>query len=334
MKIAFFEVDTWEKDYLVKNLEGQLTFSEDETNESNLPEKETQVLSCFVGSKITREVFEKLPKLKLISTRTTGFDHIDLVEAKKRSVTVTNVPTYGENTVAEYAFALMLALSRKIVQANIRIRNLGDFSFEGLSGFDLKGKTLGVIGTGHIGARVIKIAKGFEMNVVAHDPFPNKELASKLNFPYASLEEVLSKADILTLHAPYNKKTHHLINKSNILNIKKGAYIINTARGGLIETDALVGALQNNHLGGAALDVLELEQGLADEGAFLKEKYLRIPELKTLLEDHILMEMPNVIVTPHNAFNTREAVTRILDTTITNIKSFSEGTPTNTVSQK
>jgi D-lactate dehydrogenase len=181
---------------------------------------------------------------------------------------------------------------------------------------------------------VIKIAKGFEMNVVAYDPFPNKKLASELNFTYAPLEEVLSKTDILTLHAPYNEKTHHLINKDNILKTKKGSYIINTARGGLIETNALVGALQNKHLGGAGLDVLELEQGLADEGAFLKGKHLQIPELKTLLEDHILMGMPNVIVTPHNAFNTKEAVTRILDTTIKNIKSFIEGHPANTITQK
>ncbi|MBI2113097.1 MAG: hydroxyacid dehydrogenase, partial [Candidatus Wildermuthbacteria bacterium] len=188
---------------------------------------------------------EKFPNLKLIATRSTGYDHIDINECKKRGVAVASVPGYGENTVAEFTFALILGLSKKIFEGYHRIKEQGKFDLTGLQGFDLKGKTLGVIGTGRIGKHVIKIAKGMDMNVVAFDVMEDKETAQKLGFQYLALDELLGQSDIITLHVPYMKETHYLVNKNNIRRIKKGAYIINTSRGGIIETEALVAALRD-----------------------------------------------------------------------------------------
>jgi len=206
MKIAFFEVKNWEKKYLKNKLkEYSLTFYDEPLDVKNTGKaKSFDIVSVFIYSKITKEVLKKLPRLKLIATRSTGFDHIDLKECKKRQITVSNVPFYGENTVAEHTFALILSLSRNIHKAYVR--NLrGDHSIEGLKGFDLKGKTLGVVGAGHIGLHVIRIAKGFGMEVLAYDVKRDNFLAEVLDFKYVSLEELLKKSDIITLHVPYNK---------------------------------------------------------------------------------------------------------------------------------
>jgi D-lactate dehydrogenase len=193
-----------------------------------------------------------------------------------------------------------------------------------LTGIDLKGKTLGVIGAGHIGQHVIRMAKGFEMNVIAFDRYPKPELAKELGFEYKSMDEVLSQSDFITLHLFYAPETHHVINKESIKKIKKGAYLINTARGPLVETEALVAALKDGTLAGAGLDVLEEEDILKDEmGYWLKfENTAQPSNMENVLYNHILMDMPNVIITPHNAFNTKEAITRILDTDIANITEF------------
>src|SRR5208283_1366908 len=193
------------------------------------------VVSVFIYSLLKKDLIKSLKNLKLIATRSTGFNHIDIHGAKKRGVAVCNVPYYGENTVAEHTFALILSLSRNIHKAYMRtIRN--DFSLEGLRGFDLKGKTLGVIGAGSIGLHVIRMAKGFGLNVVAYDLKPNHFLAETLDFTYASLNDLLSQSDIVSLHLPSNEQTHHLLNMKNIRDVKKGALFINTARGDLIET--------------------------------------------------------------------------------------------------
>jgi D-lactate dehydrogenase len=255
----------------------------------------------------------------LIATRSTGFDHIDLAAAKARGITVVNVPSYGENTVAEFAFALILALARRVIDADERVRETGTFSQTDLRGFDLAGKTLGVVGTGRIGAHLIRMAQGFDMKVIGFDAYPNTALAEKLGFPYVSLPELLAASDIVTLHVPYNQQTHHLINTETITHLKKGSYLINTARGAIVETEALIEALKSETLAGAALDVLEEETKL-QEGSALSE------------ENNYLIAHPRVIVTPHVAFNTLEAVKRILDTTAENIKGFSAGSPINLVS--
>ena len=201
------------------------------------------------------------------------------------------------------------------------------FSLVNLRGMDLKDKTLGVIGVGKIGQEVIKIAKGFEMKIIATAPKTDETLSENLGFSYVSLEDLLKNSDIITIHCPYNSSTHHLINKINIGLIKKGAYLVNTARGGIVETEVLVQALKNGTLAGAGLDVLEEEGGMKDELELLSKKNLSEEKLKTALYGHILINMPNVLITPHNAFNSKEALERIINTTIENIKGFVNKTP-------
>jgi D-lactate dehydrogenase len=319
-KIAFFEIEDWEKDYLKEKLKDQeLIFSKDVLDRKTADSaKDAYIISIFIYSRINKKILDRLEKLKAITTRSTGFDHIDTKECRKRKILVLNVPYYGENTVAEHTFALILSLSRKIHKSYERTSR-GNFSLEGLRGFDLKGKTLGVVGVGHIGKHVVRIAKGFEMNVIAYDVNRDVKLAKKLGFKYVSFKDLLKNSDIITLHVPYNKKTHHLINENNIKLIKKGAYIINTARGGIIETKALVKALAKGQLGGAALDVLEEESLIKEEVQLLSRNFPK-ENLQNLIENHLLLTFDNVIITPHNAFNSKEALQRILDTTIENIK--------------
>jgi len=298
----------------------------------DVSDPEAEVLCTFIESHIGEAEMARFPKLKLIATRSTGYDHIDLAAAKARGITVTNVPSYGEQTVAEFAFALMLAISRKIIEADALVKETGTFAQTDLRGFHLSGNTLGVIGTGHIGVHAIKMGNGFSMKVLGFDVHQDAAFAQKNNFTYASLDDLLAQSDIITIHVPYNPHTHHLINQENIFKIKKGAYLINTARGAVVETDALVAALKNGTLAGAGLDVLEEEGELNDEAALLTAPHPNEENLKMALENHYLINHPRVIVTPHVAFDTTEAVERILDTTLENIKSFAAGTPVNTVS--
>lgn len=326
MKIAFFEIDGWEEKILKENFpDDELFFSGKKIDETAVPERtDFDVLSVFVESRITEEVIKKFPHLKFIATRSTGFNHIDLKTAQLKNISISYVPGYGDNTVAEFAFGLILNLTRKIYPAIDRIKETGSFDLSGLKGIDLKGKTMGVVGTGRIGKEIIKIAKGFSMNIIAYDPYPDLNFQKEMNFEYFPLEELLKKSDIITLHCPYNQSTHHLINKNNIEFMKKGSYLVNTARGQIVETEALVNALKSGILAGAGLDVLEEEGELKEELNFLATGHPKEEELKTLLYDHALIDMPNVLITPHNAFNSQEALERILQTTIENIKGFKE----------
>lgn len=322
MKIAFFEVKNWERNYLKKNLKNHsLAFYNKPLSIENVRKiRNFGIVSVFIYSKVGKQIIQKFPQLKLIVTRSTGFDHIDLKECKKRKITVCNVPFYGENTVAEHTFALILSLSRNIHKSYVRTTR-EDYSIEGLKGFDLKGKTLGVVGTGHIGLHVIKVARGFEMSVLAFDINQDKFSAEVLGFEYVPLEELLKKSDIITLHVPYNKSTHHLINKDTIKLIKKGALLINTARGGVVDTEALITALDKKILSGVGLDVLEGEQLIKEEKQLLYDPK-KLEVLGDLVKGHILLSKDNVVFTPHIAFYSQEALERILDTTVQNIMSF------------
>ncbi len=336
MKIGFFGTQDWEQKYLepkLKHLPLEVSFYSHPLDENNLPsKKDFEIISVFVGSRINSKVLDHFPSLKYITTRSTGFDHIDLKSCKERGILVSNVPRYGANTVAEFTFGLILNLTRKIYHAIDQIKEIESFSLENLRGTDLKGKTLGVIGTGSIGKEVIKIAKGFGMKVLASDPYPDLEFAKEQGFEYVSLEKLLQNSDIITIHCPLTDQTKHLINKENIKLIKKGAYLINTARGPIVDTEALILALKEGRLAGAGLDVLEGEKETKEELGLLTSQELKKDTLKVLLENHILMKMPNVLITPHTAFNSWEALYRILDTTLENLKSFLEGKPINLVS--
>lgn len=327
LKISFYGIWPEMKNYVEKKMAGfPATVSMDKISEKNL-NADTEVLAVFVESPVTKKMIEAMPNLKMIASMSTGFDHIDLAAAKKRKIPVCNVPTYGENTVAEHAMALMLGLTRKLFPSVKRVKE-GVYDFHGLRGVDLMGKTLGVIGTGHIGAHVIKMAMAFEMNVIAFDAFPNKDLAKKMGFKYVTLKKLLDESDIITLHTPLLPSTYHLINKKNIKKIKKGAYLINTARGGLVDPEAIVWGLQNN-LAGVGLDVLEDENLIQNH-----EQVINCDDkckIKTTMLNQMIIDHPNAIVTPHNAFNSIEALRRIVDVTADNIKSFAKGIVINDV---
>jgi D-lactate dehydrogenase len=287
------------------------------------------VVTVFIHSRVTADLLARLRSLRFLATRSTGYDHLDLAACRERGIVVSNVPTYGENTVAEHTFGLILALSRKIHQAYVRTLR-GDFSLQGLRGFDLKGRTLGVVGTGNIGLHVIRMARGFGMEVVAHDVRQQAFLAEVLGFRYASLDEVLAQADIVTLHVPYLPSTHHLVNRERLGRMKRGSLLINTARGGVVDTEALLWALDEGILAGAGLDVLEGEELIAHEEQLLYEGVA--PEhLQAAIRGHLLLRRENVVVTPHLAFNSEEALQRILATTVANIRAFLAGQPTNVV---
>lgn len=334
MKIGFWEIDSSEKkDFLSANLNySDLSFFKEALTIESLPkELDYKVISVFTSSQINSQIIDHFPDLKLITVRATGFDNVDIKAAKEKNIIVSNVPAYGSNTVAEYTFGLILSLSRKIPQAVNRLKIGFEFDFEGLRGFDLHDKTLGVVGTGKIGVNVIKIAKGFGMKVIATDYYPNEALAKQFDFSYVSLEELLKNADIVTLHVPLLPQTKHLINKTNIRLIKKGAILINTSRGPVVETESLFQALTSGNLAGAALDVLEEEADIKEEAELLEKNKLSSDQYKIILQNHILINLPNVIVTPHMAFYTKEAEQSILQTTVENINGIAESSPKNIV---
>lgn len=337
MTIAYFFREEWEKEYLqahsdFQGLLASTNFIQGACSKDNAALcRDAEILSVFVDSALGKETLSQMPSLKLIASRSTGIDHIDREYCKERGILVSSVPAYGEYTVAEYTFALILTLSRKIYDAYDRIRETGKFSQEGLRGFDLRGKTLGVVGCGKIGRHVVAIARRFEMNVLIFDPSSDSVFAAEQGARVVNFEELLAKSDIVTLHVPYMESTHHLMNERTIAGMKRGAYLINTSRGGIVETEALVKALKDGKLGGAGLDVLEEEGAIRDELDILINNKTEAYDLKTVLANHILIDMPNVVITPHNAFNTTEALQRILDATIANIKGFLSGSPLNLV---
>lgn len=306
MDVAFFEITEEKKKYLSERIvDCELFFYEKTIDEYEL--RDFEVISVRSFSKINSDVLDKLPSLKLILTRTTGFDHIDLEECDKRGIKVANVPAYGENTVAEHAMALLLSISRNIHKS---YENVLVNKYPIIEGFDLQNKTLGVIGTGHIGQHMIRMAKGFEMNVKAFDIYHNDEIANRLGFEYVGLDELMKTSDIISLHCPYNLHTHHILNQEKLNMTKNGVVIINTARGALIDTKVLYELVKSNHILACGLDVIEEE-----------DKILGCQDS----EFNSLIEHENVLFTPHNGFNSKESIIRILDKTIENLQEFIDG---------
>ncbi|MCX7955910.1 MAG: NAD(P)-binding domain-containing protein [Patescibacteria group bacterium] len=321
MKIVFFEVASWEKDLLIKNFP-EAYLVEDKLNLENVAKyQDAEIISSFVYSQLAKDILEKMPNLKFIATRSTGFDHIDISYCRQRNIKVSNVPEYGSRTVAEHTFALILTLTKKIYQSINQAKNF-DFNHENIRGIDLFGKTIGIVGLGKIGFEVLKIAQGFGMRILVFNRSQKQELKEKYNFDYVDLKTLVSQSDIVSLHLPYNKETHHLINKNNIFDFKKGSYLINTARGPVVETEAIILGLEKGIFDGVGLDVLEEEKELAEETEILTKIYKKDVDLKTIVLNHVLVNHPKVIITPHNAFNTKEALERITKTTIENIKAF------------
>ncbi len=332
MKIAFFETEKWEQAYLTGRLSGQqISFDTKTLSPAKAKKlKDTEALGIFIYSQVNKAVLDLMPKLRMIATMSTGFNHIDIAECKKKGIAVCNVPTYGENTVAEHTFALLLALSRKIHLSYDRTQK-ADFSAIGLRGFDLKGKTIGIVGCGHIGQHVVRMAHGFEMNVLVYEKNPDRKLASELGFMPVTLDELYSKSDIITFHAPLNDSTRYMFNLDSLKKVKKGVVIINTARGEIIDTKALIRGLSNKTVGAAGLDVLEGECFIREEKQVIDPNFAKECDLRAVLQNHVLLKMPNVLITPHNAFNSEEALQRILNITVQNIAEFSKGNKLNLV---
>ena len=335
MNVVFFETASWERRYLTRalkplRLSGRF-LAEPLTEKSLASARGAAVVSVFIYSPLSRAIVRRLRGVSLIATRSTGFDHIDLKACRARNIQVSNVPAYGENTVAEHTFALILSLSRNVHKAYVRTVK-GDFSLSGLQGFDLKGKTIGVVGAGRIGMHVIKMAKGFGMDVLAYDTRKDPFLSEVLDFRYVPLPELLRKSDIVSLHLPDNPTTHHLMSRERFRLMKRGALLINTARGGLVDTDALVWALDEGIVGGSGLDVLEGEELVKEERQLLERDFSK-ERLITALKNHILLHRENVVITPHIAFDSREALQRILDTTVANIVGFLHEAPINLVAK-
>lgn len=329
-RIAFFEVDPFQEAQFRDSLEGraELVFYPHRLTFNAMEDAlKADYIVCFIYSDLSGPMLDKLPDLKGIITMSVGTDHIDLEEATRRHILVANVPAYGPNTVAEHAMALLLAMARDLIHAVERTRE-GEYQFTGLKGWDIANKTLGIIGTGKIGARVAKAALGLEMKVVAYDPHPNQELTDKLGIEYMSLNELLAQADVITLHVPLTKETKYMLSKEQFALMKKGVVIINTARGGLIDPDALLEALESGIVCQAGLDVLE-DEGLLKQSDNFHEKHMLEHDYIVALADHALMHHPNVILTPHSAFNSKESVHNIVDTSIKNIEGMLDKTPVN-----
>lgn len=242
---------------------------------------DAEIISCFIYTQFSRAIIERLPKLKLLCTRSVGFDHIDIDACKEHGVTVCNVPDYGSHVIAEHVFALLLSTLRHVYEGHKRVES-GVFDYHGLRGMALKGKTIGILGTGKIGRKVAKIAYGYEMHIVAYDVCRTEELEKELGVRYVSMEELLKQSDIITLHLPAMKETEHELNAKAFAQMKDGVVLVNTARGSLIDTPALLNALDSGKVSYALLDVLEHERKFEENKAVITH--------------------PHVVVTPHIAF--------------------------------
>ncbi|EKE04676.1 MAG: hypothetical protein ACD_20C00022G0001 [uncultured bacterium] len=328
IKAAFFDIKDIEEKYLKENQPADCEFimireSLQEGLDKHLDQiKDADIVSVFTTSRAPAETLSKFSNLKMVTTRSTGYNHIDLEYCKQHNIPVVNVPRYGDCTVAEFAFGLLLDVTRKITNAYNDLRN-GIINIQEHLGLDLNGKTIGIIGTGAIGTHAIKIANGFCMNILAYDPYPKKELEEKYNVTYVNMDTLYRESDIISIHAPATKENFHMVNDEAFNKMKKGVVIVNTARGEIMDTQALYIALKNGIVAGAGLDVLECEDILNNEDQYLMKVDCIDPNClsKTLL-NHKLLDMPNVIVTPHLAFDSVEAVQRILNTTMDNIKGY------------
>jgi len=279
-----------------------------------------QAVCVFVNDRVDRPCLQTLARLgiKLIALRCAGFNNVDIAAARLLKLAVTRVPAYSPHAVAEHTVGLLLALNRNIHRAFNRVRE-HNFALNGLVGFDIYHKTIGVVGTGRIGRIVAQIFRGFEATVIAYDPFPSPDWAAMHGVRYVGLDELLTSSDIVTLHLPLTSETFHLLREETFAKMKRGAYLINTSRGKLIDSKALIQSLKHGQIGGVALDVYEEEEGI-----FFEDHSSHM-----LLDDELsrLLTFPNVLITGHQAFLTREALTEIARVTTENILSFERGKP-------
>ena len=321
MTIAFFSTQSYDKVFFDKyNQQNELRYFDVTLSEQTAAlANGSQAVCVFVNDKITEGVIAQLAKMgvQLIVLRCAGYNNVHLEAAKKHGLTIVRVPAYSPHAVAEHAVALILTLNRKTHKAYNRVRE-GNFSLDRLTGFDLFGKTVGVVGTGKIGETFCRIMLGFGCKVLAFDVFENQALITE-GVTYTTLPELLQQADIVSLHCPLNEATQHLINPASLATMKQGAMLINTGRGGLIDTQSVIEALKTGQLGYLGIDVYEQEEKL-----FSKDFS------ESIIQDDVILRLisfPNVLVTAHQAFFTEEALTQIAQITLGNMACFEKGLP-------
>ncbi len=323
MKIAFFSTRSYDREYFErenKQAQHHIQYLEVQLDEESAPlAKGYEAVCLFVNDRVNAAVAQQLAiaGVRLIALRCAGYNHVDIAAAERCGLTVVRVPAYSPHAVAEHTVALILTLNRKTHRAYNRVRE-GNFALENLMGFDLFGKTVGVVGTGKIGKVFAQITMGFGCRVLGFDPFPDAELAAA-GVQYVSLEELLQRSHIVSLHCPLTEATHHLINADSLRLMRPGAMLINTGRGALINTQAVIQALKSGHLGYLGLDVYEQEEGL----------FFHDFSHEIIQDDLIarLMTFPNVLITSHQAFFTHEAMTQIARITLQNATAFERQLP-------
>lgn len=322
IKIAFFDAKSYDRDNFSKvnaNFGYEIQYFKERLSMNTVSlTKGMDAVCIFVNAECDARVIARMAEngVKLIALRCAGFNNVDVRAAKQYGIRVVRVPAYSPHAVAEYAVTLMLTLNRKVYRSVYRTRE-GNFKLNGLLGFDMCGKTAGVIGMGRIAKELIKILRGFGMNILAYDLYPDEAFAREYNVKMVTLDELYEGSDIISLHCPLTEETKFLINNDSITKMKFGVMIINTGRGKLIKTEDLIDGLRTHQIGSAGLDVYEEEANYFYEDR--SDKMIDDDKLA------LLLMMPNVIVTSHQAFFTREAIHNIALTTLQNIKDFEEG---------
>ncbi|MTI30077.1 2-hydroxyacid dehydrogenase [Xanthovirga aplysinae] len=321
MKVAVYSIHNFERDFILKaNAEKHhLVLLEERLSETTASlAKGCQAICIFTGDKANAAVLESLYKkgVKYLALRSAGFNHVDLNKAKELKMKVTRVPAYSPYAIAEHTVALILALNRKLIRAHHRIMDL-NFSLDGLVGFDMNGKTVGIVGTGKIGSVLARILHGFGCRILAHDREENKKLIQDFNVKYTDYQTLLKDSDIVSLHLPLTENTRYLIDEQAIKRMKVGVMLINTSRGGLVNTKAVIQGLKTGHIGAIGLDVYEEEEGL-----FFEDHSEDILQDDTIAR---LMTFKNVLITSHQAFLTDTALKNISETTIYNLDCFEKG---------
>lgn len=320
--MVFYDTKSYDREYFDNFAEEagiDILYHDFRLAEANAASAEGAAAVCvFVNDKVDAACLEALAGMgiRLVALRCAGFNNLDIEAAKRLGITVVRVPAYSPYSVAEHTVALLLTLNRKIHRAYNRVREL-NFSLGGLVGFDLYGKTVGIVGTGKVGRIAAQIFRGFGCEVLAYDLFPDEKWAKQHDVSYKGFSEVLKGSDIISLHLPLTKESHHLLNEETISQMKRGAYLVNTSRGKLVDSAAVIQALKSGHLGGVALDVYEEE-----EGVFFED------HSATPLQDDVLSRLltfPNVLVTSHQAFLTQEALQSIAQTTVDSVSRFLKG---------
>ena len=323
MNVAIYSIHKFEKEYLEKAINGQHNFkyiTSALSSETVHLAEGCEAVSIFVSDDASAPVLQLMGKagVKFLALRSAGYNHVDIKEAQKLNIKVARVAEYSPYSVAEHSIALMLALNRKLIRAHNRVMEQ-NFSLDGLVGFDMNGKKVGIIGTGKIGCVAAKILHGFGCNIIAHDQVESEELKQKYNVTYTDCETLCKQSDIITLHVPLTEKTKHIINKNSIVKMKAGVMLINTSRGKLVNTRDVIDALKPGHIGSFGMDVYEEEEGL-----FFEDHSEDILQDDTIAR---LMSFRNVLITSHQAFLTDTALKNIAETTVRNLECFENNTP-------